>query len=61
MSVKIDEEAQKFGQILQKYREQAKVTQLEIAAGVTIIKVLYEVGKEMNQFRTCMSGQNRRR
>ena len=24
MSVKIDEEAQKFGQILQKYREQAK-------------------------------------
>ena len=37
MSVKIDEEAQKFGQILQKYREQAKVTQLEIAeaAGLT--------------------------
>lgn len=32
-----------------------------LAAGVTIIKVLYEVGKEMNQFRTCMSGQNRKR
>lgn len=31
-----------------------------VVAGIAIIKVLYEVGKEMNQFRTCMSGQNRR-
>ena len=37
MSVKIDAEPQKYGQILKKYREQAKVTQLEIAeaAGLT--------------------------
>lgn len=31
-----------------------------VAAGITFLKVLYEVGKEMNQYRTCMSGQNRR-
>lgn len=31
------------------------------AGGITFLKALYEVGKEMNQFRTCSSGQNHRR
>lgn len=32
-----------------------------LAAGITFLIVTYEVGKEMCQYRTCSSGQGRRR
>lgn len=32
-----------------------------LAAGITFLIVAYEVGKDMRQYRTCSSGQGRRR